>query len=1036
MTVPSHNCPNCRETVSEEAEFCQHCGVRISEAEQESDENIGAELREALSDHYVVKREIGRGGMATVYLAEDLKHHRSVAVKVLHEELAVALGHQRFLREIEITAGLNHPHILPLLDSGETAGFLYYVMPFMEGESLRDRLRRDTQLPIQETLRLQSEVVDALAYAHGCGVVHRDIKPENILISGGHAVVADFGIARAIRAAGGDRLTGTGLSLGTPAYMSPEQAAGAHDVDGRSDLYSLACVMFEMLAGEPPFTGLSPQAIIARHLSERPPSIRVVRPSVPLEVERIIEKALAKVPADRFATAVQYSERLERVCAEQIAAEVSGGIPRARKPVKWWHSHRTLGAMAAAVLFVAAVMVTANVIRGRNTERILLGDNVVGLAIFPFRPLSEDASEWSEGLPDFLAAALEGTQGSQVLDPWSLWRGLREDPSARAQSPDPIEAAQLALRSGARRFVLGSITRSANRFDVNVRFYTTEGPEAQYTGTFNARSDSMPALAQAIAVELITFVIAPGSTPSLRASEPPTTSANAFKAFLDAREAMRRGSIAEADVAIDRALRFDSSFALALVEAAVVKSWLQYMTGVPVTDLLGLAERAKANSTSLSERHRLRARAILASIKTDGTRAAEAANRIIQIDSSDFDAWATLAYSHRAYGWQYGAGLPEATAAAERVVQLDSTNVPGLVVRAELAAIAGDTADIQRQMRRLSLADTTNPLMRGTDLGLHMLLAIESGADALAERIAQEQPEVWLPTLRLLRAVRPDRAEMLVSELVTRGSPGRQNRTVLAEGARLALARGHFAQVDSAIKAGIYGEDEVARTLERMIVAASLTGLVDTFAVHRSIESLAEYVPIDSAVEYIESRRVIETGWTLAAFHAMHGDTLIARRWQAKFDELPAFDVGYDYRGALRSDISARLAARRGALEEALESAERAVELWDIHSSNAMDDQPEPGMRFHLAQLLRAGSRGDSAAAIFRSLVPPTTWLGFYTGRAALELAELSQERGNVVASRRYYLIALALWENGEPAVRTWQRRASNGLQRLPSTYH
>ena len=247
----------------------------------------------ALTDRYVIERELGSGGMAIVYLAEDLKHHRKVAVKVLRPELAAALGAERFLREIEIAARLQHPHILPLHDSGEAEGVLYYVMPYVEGESLRDRLNRETQLPLEDALQIAREVADALGYAHSHQVIHRDIKPENVLLSGGHAVVADFGIARAISAAGGEQLTQTGLAMGTPAYMSPEQAMGKAQLDARSDLYSLGCVLYEMLAGEPPFAGASAEAIIARRLTESAPGLHAVRDTVPDPVEQVVTKALA-----------------------------------------------------------------------------------------------------------------------------------------------------------------------------------------------------------------------------------------------------------------------------------------------------------------------------------------------------------------------------------------------------------------------------------------------------------------------------------------------------------------------------------------------------------------------------------------------------------------------------------------------------------------------------------------------------------------------------------------------------------------------
>ena len=279
-------------------------------------------LRKALAERYAIERELGRGGMATVYLAEDLKHHRPVAVKVLEPELASVLGPDRFLREIEISAGLDHPHILPLYDSGEADGFLYYVMPYIETGSLRDRLAREKQLPVDDALQIAREVADALSYAHGHDVVHRDIKPENIMLAGGHARVADFGIARAINAAGGQRLTQTGLAVGTPVYMSPEQAAGGTAVDGRSDLYSLGCVLFEMLAGSPPFTGTA-ESIVRQHLVVEPPAITSLRPAVPAQVAAAIMRALAKTPADRFSPAGQFADALRLPAASPAGPAVS-----------------------------------------------------------------------------------------------------------------------------------------------------------------------------------------------------------------------------------------------------------------------------------------------------------------------------------------------------------------------------------------------------------------------------------------------------------------------------------------------------------------------------------------------------------------------------------------------------------------------------------------------------------------------------------------------------------------------------------------
>jgi eukaryotic-like serine/threonine-protein kinase len=288
-------------------------------------------LRAALADRYRLERELGAGGMATVYLAEDLKHDRQVAIKVLRPELAAVIGAERFLREIKTIATLQHPHVLGLIDSGEVNGTAYYVMPFVEGESLRDRLSREKQLPINEAVRLATEIAGALGYAHRHGVIHRDIKPENILLHDGSALVADFGIALAVSSAGGTRMTETGMSLGTPHYMSPEQAMGEREITGRSDIYALGCLTYEMLVGDPPFTGSTAQAIVAKAMTEKPVPPSRMRDTVPPAVEDAVLTALAKLPADRFSTAQDFSAALNG-SATSPRRQAAAGAHRLAEP--------------------------------------------------------------------------------------------------------------------------------------------------------------------------------------------------------------------------------------------------------------------------------------------------------------------------------------------------------------------------------------------------------------------------------------------------------------------------------------------------------------------------------------------------------------------------------------------------------------------------------------------------------------------------------------------------------------------------------
>ncbi|HEX9762570.1 MAG TPA: LpqB family beta-propeller domain-containing protein, partial [Acidimicrobiia bacterium] len=330
--------------------------------------DTNARLHAALADRYRLEEEIGAGGMATVYLAHDLRHNRKVALKVLRPDLAALIGADRFLKEIETTANLQHPHILPLHDSGEADGFLYYVMPFVEGDTLRDKLTREKQLSVDEAIDLIRGVAAALDYAHRNGVIHRDVKPENILIHDGQATVADFGIALAVRQAGGTRLTETGLSIGTPSYMSPEQAMGDRELDARSDIYSLGAMLYEMLAGEPPFVGGNAQAIVAKILTEAPPLVTKARASVPAHVAATIQKALARLPADRFSTASDFAAALVNPAfTAQVPAERGVDAPR---PL--WNP-LSLGASALALL---AITVAARAVLRPDVKpvtRVVLG---------------------------------------------------------------------------------------------------------------------------------------------------------------------------------------------------------------------------------------------------------------------------------------------------------------------------------------------------------------------------------------------------------------------------------------------------------------------------------------------------------------------------------------------------------------------------------------------------------------------------------------------------------------------------------------
>jgi serine/threonine-protein kinase len=350
---------------------------------------LATRLGEALAGRYRIEGELGKGGMAIVLRAYDMRHERFVALKVLRPDWSSSLGGERFLREIRLAAGLQHPHILPLHDSGEAAGFLFYVMPLVEGETLRQRLKRERQLPVEDAVRIAREVADALHYAHTREIVHRDIKPENILLSGDHALVADFGIARAMSAGSGMSLTESGLAVGTPAYMSPEQASADARVDGRADVYALGCVLYEMLAGDPPFHG-NVQQVMAQHSVSAAPSIRNVRPAVPAAVEAAITVALAKAPADRFANARAFSEALPTAMSL---------FPMPAHPPRQRLRYVAMG--TAAVVLLASAWAGSRKLLADKT------DHVVSIAVAPIRNHGDSAdASFADGLTQELSAAL------------------------------------------------------------------------------------------------------------------------------------------------------------------------------------------------------------------------------------------------------------------------------------------------------------------------------------------------------------------------------------------------------------------------------------------------------------------------------------------------------------------------------------------------------------------------------------------------------------------------------------------------------
>ncbi len=529
--------------------------------------NVREQLQAALNEKYVVDRELGRGGMATVYLAHDTKHDRPVALKVLHPDLAASLGSDRFLREIQIAARLQHPHILPLYDSGRAGTLLYYVMPFVEGESLRDKLNRDKQLSVEDTTRIGRDLAAALDYAHRHGVVHRDIKPENVMMHEGEAMVTDFGIAKAVSAAGDENLTQMGMAVGTPAYMSPEQASGEREPDGRSDIYSLGCVLYEMLTGSAPFSGPTVQATIMKRFTEPVPSVRTARPMVSAGLDQVVAKAMAQDPADRFQAANLLSQAL--------------GSPTVVTP----QATPLTGSFAAPAA---------------ATKK--------SIAVLPFADMSpqKDQDYFCEGVAEEIINALSRVEALQVASRSSafVFKGHQDVRKVGAQL-------------GAGNVLEGSVRKAGNRLRISAQLVEVTDGFQLWSDRYDRELEDVFAIQDEIAESIVKALRVVLSEDEKRAIErPPAANVQAYEFYLRGRQYFhqwRKKGVEYALRMFEQALEIDPDYALAHAGAADCCSALYTWWDASVTYLDGAdtySRRALALAPELAEAHAARGLAL------------------------------------------------------------------------------------------------------------------------------------------------------------------------------------------------------------------------------------------------------------------------------------------------------------------------------------------------------------------------------------------------------------------------------------------
>jgi len=687
--------------------------------------DLRAQLQEGLGDSYTLERELGRGGMATVFLAHDRKHDRPVALKVLHPELAATLGPERFQREIRLAARLQHPHILTVHDSGEASGRLWFTMPYVEGESLRDRLRRERQLPVGDALRIAGEAARALGYAHIHGVVHRDVKPENILLTrDGSTLVADFGIARAL--GGDDGLTQTGMAVGTPAYMSPEQAAGDRAIDGRTDQYSLASVLYEMLAGEAPWTGPTAQAIAAKRLTEPAPSVRAVRPNVPAPVDEAIRRALAPVAADRFPSLEQFAQALQ-IAPGAPTGSATVGAPATTevRPQPTSAGPRRRRVPIAASSLTLGLLIGLGILFGWLRHRDE-GPDATGakrLAVLPFENLGgADEEYFADGVTDEVRGKLTSLPGLQVTA-----RSSSTQYKKTSKSPQEIgrELGVDWLLTGTVRWEKGSggshVRVSPELIQVSTGSTKWQQPfDAALTDVFQVQADMAGQVAQALDVAL-------GSPQKAALEERPTTNAAAYDAYLkgeaqslnlDTPDAVRlRASLPY----YEQAVALDSGFAQAWTQLSRAHS-LIYVNGSPsqasAQRALEAAERARRIAPNHFQGY-LAMGDYYSSIPLDYPRALQEYESGLRVAPSNADLLSAAALAELSSGrWEEALQhlaraatldprsvavarrlaytqlrlrhLPEAVAAADRAIALSPDNVTQLEIKVMAYLAQGD----------------------------------------------------------------------------------------------------------------------------------------------------------------------------------------------------------------------------------------------------------------------------------------------------------------------------------------------------------
>jgi serine/threonine-protein kinase len=999
---------------------------------------LSSQLAAALAGRYRIERKLGEGGMSVVFLARDLRHDRLVAVKMLRPELSATLGTDRFLREIRIVAGLQHPHILPLHDSGEAAGSVFYVMPFVEGESLRQRLDRNGALPPAEALRIAREVASALDYAHAHGVIHRDVKPENIMLSGSHAIVADFGIARAVDAAGGPTATATGIVVGTPAYMSPEQAAG-EPLDGRSDQYSLACVIYEMLSGAAPFAGTTPRELMARHAIEAVPPLSSVRSDLPANLSIALARALQKHPSVRYHSAGSLVAALEGTATPAgPAAAVSLPASSPARPRRRVPTLAALGLVAALAVGLGLWGIRARRSAIAPATPAPAG-TAMAIAVLPFSVSGSDTLGLAEGMVGLLGTKLDGAGDLRAVDPRALLSHLAQERSARV---GPDQGSAVAQHFGAELFVLGDVVQIPNRLRLSAAMYAPGRAEPIARAEAEGEVGRLFELVDELTAQLLAGWSGRQSRVSGIAAVT-TASLPALKAYLEGEAALRDARFDQAIDAFQRAVATDSTFALAWYRLSIAGEWLTR------DDVAGpAAERAAQLAGRLPERERRLLEAMRSGRRGAFDEALARYRAIIATYPEDLEAWIQLAELEFHFGPWRARSAGESRPAWERVLALDPGQISARVHLARIAAMEGRPGQVDTLVREILALPRAAGRTFGTraeDLEMDALRAFAVGDTAEERRVLAELADATDLTVTLSAWTVSAFAYDLPGAIAitralrqpSRGGTARAVGHVIA--AFLEAARGRIAEARRQLALAEAADPERTRSAPALLAVAPFvrTTAAELRRLEAKVAALPPPGPGDDRAGLSVYFRPTPAAqdrrarlYVMGILSARLDDRTRAIQRAEELETLARADSG-----SLAADfahgIRAELAMGAGDAEEALRHVEAMRHETYYITAFAFPELSQARERYLRAEALARLGRNDEALRWFGSFAEFSPYDMLYAPIGHRRRGEILQSLGRRDEAAQEYARFIELWEDADPELQPEVRKARAALARL-----